>query len=81
KFNISQVKFDYSLKRDNSLIVKADELILSDFRMIDSLSAYRIELDSFYYLRPHLIQKETILSTALWRIFFILFLDLLVYQI
>ncbi|RNA06136.1 hypothetical protein BpHYR1_019609 [Brachionus plicatilis] len=42
KFSISQVKFDYSLKRDNSLIVKADELILSDFSMIDSLSAYRI---------------------------------------
>ncbi|RNA20668.1 hypothetical protein BpHYR1_027760 [Brachionus plicatilis] len=36
------IKFDYSLKRDNSLIVKADELILSDFSMIDSLSAYRI---------------------------------------
>ncbi|RNA41298.1 hypothetical protein BpHYR1_001133 [Brachionus plicatilis] len=30
------------LKRDNSLIVKADELILSDFSMTDSLSAYRI---------------------------------------
>ncbi|RNA42838.1 hypothetical protein BpHYR1_015008 [Brachionus plicatilis] len=42
KFKYSNIKFDYSLKCDNSLIVKADELILSDFSMIDSLSAYRI---------------------------------------
>ncbi|RNA17037.1 Carbonic anhydrase 2 [Brachionus plicatilis] len=45
------IKFDYSLKRDNSLIVKADELILSDFSMIDSLSAYRIvNNENKYYI-------------------------------
>ncbi|RNA19025.1 hypothetical protein BpHYR1_054269 [Brachionus plicatilis] len=42
KFEYLNIKFDYSLKRDNSMIVKADKLILSDFSMIDSLSAYGI---------------------------------------